>query len=58
MGIYRELGLAGQIAEKFLSLPYRKGNIEFSSGKLKGVLTRIVSIYNFECFKFHPEYLL
>lgn len=26
-GIYKELGLAGQIAEKFLSLPYRKGKI-------------------------------
>ncbi len=37
MEIYRELGLAGQIAEKFASLPYRKGgNIAFKSGKLKG----------------------
>lgn len=33
---YRKLGLAGQIAEKFLQLPYRKGNIRFKTGKLKG----------------------
>jgi len=35
--VYLELGLAGQIAEKFLSLPYRKGGkIKFKTGKLKG----------------------
>jgi hypothetical protein len=37
LGIYQELGLAGQIAEKFLSLPYRTGGkITFKTGKLKG----------------------
>ncbi len=35
--VYWELGLAGQIVEKFLSLPYRKGGtITFRSGKLEG----------------------
>lgn len=35
--IYHELGLAGQIARKFLELPYRKGKgIAFNTGKLKG----------------------
>jgi hypothetical protein len=35
--IYKELGLAGQIAEKFLSLPYRKaGKITHKTGKLEG----------------------
>lgn len=35
--VYWELGLVGQIAEKFLSVPYRKGGrIEFKTGKLKG----------------------
>jgi len=34
--VYWELGLAGQIAEKFLSLPYRTGKIKFKTGKLKG----------------------
>jgi hypothetical protein len=34
--VYWELGLAGQIAEKFLKLPYRTGKIKFKSGKLEG----------------------
>lgn len=34
--VYWDLGLAGQIAEKFLELPYRTGKIEFKSGKLQG----------------------
>ena len=57
MGIYRELGLAGQIAEKFLSLPYRKGNIEFNSGKLKGkglVCTSFAKIFGALWFSGDP----
>jgi len=35
--IYDELGLAGQIARKFVALPYRKGKgITFKTGKLAG----------------------
>ena len=36
LDVYSELGLAGQITEKFLELPYRSGKIEFESGKLAG----------------------
>jgi hypothetical protein len=37
LDIYKELGLAGQIAEKFLSLPYRTGGrITYKPQKLEG----------------------
>lgn len=57
--IYRELGLAGQIAEKFASLPYRKGgNITFKTGKLKGkglVCTSFAKIFGALWFTGDPK---
>ena len=59
LGIYRELGLAGQIAEKFASLPYRKGgNITFKTGKLKGkglVCTSFAKIFGALWFTGDPK---
>lgn len=57
--VYWELGLAGQIAEKFLSLPYRKGGlIKFKSGKLKGkglVCTSFAKIFGALWFTGDPK---
>lgn len=57
--IYQELGLVGQIAEKFIKLPYRKGGkIEFKTGKLKGqglVCTSFASIFGALWFKGNPK---
>lgn len=57
--IYRELGLAGQIAQKFVSLPYRKGGqIRFKTGKLKGkglVCTSFAKIFGALWFTGDPK---
>lgn len=55
--VYQELGLAGQIAEKFLMLNYRKGRIGFKSGKLEGgglVCTSFAKIFGALWFEGDP----
>lgn len=60
--IYKELGLAGQIAEKFMSLPYRKGKIikgkKDKSAQLEGgglVCTSFAKIFGAIWFAGDPK---
>lgn len=55
--VYEELGLAGQIAKKLSSLRYRKGRIDFKTGKLDGgglVCTPFAKIFGALWFEGDP----